>query len=110
MCSWYSNVSKPLRTNSNNVTKLSGDGEVTNILTYPKAMAAKNYCKIYVIVSDVLTNRQKKSNWPEILKPIAADFPRPLAAVKDVGGLHEFMYDDKILSNIKAAPNEYWCI
>lgn len=56
----------PLKTNSKNVFKLSGDGEVTKIFEYPKAIA------------------------PATAIPRAADLPRPLAAVNDTVYLRDF--------------------
>lgn len=49
----------PLKTNSKNVFKFSGEGDVTNMLAYPNATAA------------------------EMARPSAADLPRPRAAVSD---------------------------
>lgn len=49
----------PLKTNSKKVLRFSGDGEVMKMLAYPKATAAAT------------------------ASPMAADLPRPLAAVRD---------------------------
>ena len=58
ICSVYFNAFKPSVINSNTVFKFSADGAVTNIFEYPYAIA------------------------PARQRPIAADLPRPLAAVK----------------------------